>query len=256
MSFYVVIPARYGSSRLPGKPLINLAGKPMVQHVYERAVKSGAAWVGVATDDARIANAVKDFGGEVVMTRASHESGTDRLQEVVAQLGLDSNAIVVNVQGDEPLIPAAAINQVAENLASNPDASVATLCEPIANAEDVFNPNIVKVVRNQQHMALYFSRAPVPWNREEFILDTKPNNLAANSLLHLRHIGLYAYRASLLEQFVTWPVGVLEQTEKLEQLRVMENGHQIHVANSIEPFEGGIDTQEDIPRVLEKLHTV
>lgn len=250
MCFHVIIPARYCSSRLPGKPLLDLGGKPMVQHVYERALRSNPASICVATDDQRIFDAVTDFGGQVLMTSPNHESGTDRLQEVVSKHRLDDGQIIVNVQGDEPLIPPSAIVQVAENLANNSSASVATLCEPIDALADVLNPNVVKVVTSATGEALYFSRAPIPWDRDGEFKQGLP---AKNT--YRRHIGLYAYKVGLLHQFIHWPVGHMEAAEKLEQLRVMENGHGIHVALACERFEGGIDTEADIPRVLQLIHS-
>lgn len=246
MSFSVIIPARFGSSRLPGKPLADIAGKPMIQRVVEQASLSQADQVYVATDDARVAACVRDFGGQVVMTRADHASGTDRLQEVAQQLDLADDAIVVNVQGDEPLIPPAVIDQVAANLASQATASVATLCEPIHGAEDLFNPNIVKLVADAQGLALYFSRAPMPWARDHFA-DSRASLPAAP--LFFRHIGIYAYRVSLLNSFVTWPQSPLEQLESLEQLRVLHYGHRIHVAEAAQPVPGGVDTPADLARL-------
>lgn len=248
MPFHVIIPARYSSSRLPGKPLVDLAGKPMVQHVVERALLSKAATVTVATDDQRIFDVVKNFGGIVVMTRPTHESGTDRLQEVAQILNFTDQDIVVNVQGDEPLIAANAINQVAANLANNTAASVATLCESITNISDVNNPNFVKVAISRSGMALYFSRAAIPFDR-----DGNDSVNMNTSIPYFRHIGLYAYRVKLLHEFVTWPLGILEAAEKLEQLRVLENGYAIHIEQTCEPFEGGVDTPADVKRVVKKL---
>jgi 3-deoxy-manno-octulosonate cytidylyltransferase (CMP-KDO synthetase) len=245
-TFHVIIPARYGSTRLPAKPLKSIAGKPMIQWVYEAARRSSAAQVWVATDDRRVADAVADFGGGVCMTSPTHESGTDRLQEVVGQLRLPEDAIVVNVQGDEPLIPPQVIDQVAANLAACAEASVATLSEPIHREADVFNPNIVKVVGDKTGMALYFSRAPIPWGRDTYGSNDPrlpPDNLAQ------RHIGIYAYRVALLHQFVRWPGSSLESFEKLEQLRVLANGHRIHVSPACAPVPGGVDTAEDLERV-------
>ena len=247
MSFYVVIPARYASTRLPAKPLKEIAGKPMIQHVYERASESGATQVIIATDDARIETVAKTFGARVCMTSTAHNSGTDRLQEVVAQLGLSATDIVVNVQGDEPLIPAAVINQVAENLAQNQFASVATLSEPIHSLDDFRNPNIVKVVADQAGKALYFSRAPIPWPRDHFArtdINSLPDNFPAQ-----RHIGIYAYRVALLNRFITWSQAVLEQIESLEQLRVLANGEVIHIAEACAAVPGGVDTEADLLRV-------
>ncbi len=244
MSFYVVVPARYASTRLPGKPLADLAGKPMVARVAQRCQQSEADSVYVATDDQRIADAL-DGQVPVVMTRDDHPSGTDRLQEVAASLGLADDDIIVNVQGDEPLIPPAVINQVAGNLASNPLCQMATLCEPIERSEDVFNPNVVKVVFDTAGKALYFSRAPIPWHRDAFAdggRDTRGGQW-------WRHIGIYAYRVAFLHRYVTWQPATLETLESLEQLRAMANGESIHVAPACEPVPGGIDTPEDLARV-------
>lgn len=246
MSFSVIIPARFGSTRLPGKPLLDIAGKPMIQRVYEQAVKSDARRVIIATDDERILQAAQGFAAEAVMTSAAHESGTDRLQEVVARLNIEPGHIVVNVQGDEPLIPAAVINQVAELLGKSRDASVATLVEKISDPNAVFNPNVVKVVADNRGRALYFSRAPVPWYRDGFNGEDKALPAGAE---YLRHIGIYAYRVSLLHQFVTWPVGRLEGIERLEQLRVMEHGVSIVVQEAIQAIPGGVDTEADLETV-------
>jgi 3-deoxy-manno-octulosonate cytidylyltransferase (CMP-KDO synthetase) len=247
MSFYVVIPARYASTRLPAKPLKEIAGKPMIQHVYERACESDAVKVIIATDDARIETVVKSFGAPVCMTSAAHNSGTDRLQEVAAQLGLKPDDIIVNVQGDEPLIPSAVINQVAKNLAENTYASVATLSEPIHTLEDFRNPNIVKAVADQRGKALYFSRAPIPWPRDHFA-QAEVNALPAEFPAQ-RHIGIYAYRVALLNRFITWPQAMLEKIESLEQLRVLANGEAIHIAEACAQVPGGVDTEADLLRV-------
>lgn len=247
MSFYVVIPARYASTRLPAKPLKEIAGKPMIQHVYERACQSAAAQVIIATDDARIETAVKAFGARVCMTSTAHNSGTDRLQEVATQLGLGPDDIIVNVQGDEPLIPPEVINQVAKNLAENTYASVATLSEPIHTLEDFRNPNIVKAVADQNGKALYFSRAPIPWPRDHFAqaeINTLPAGFPAQ-----RHIGIYAYRVALLNRFITWPQAMLEKIESLEQLRVLANGEAIHIDEACAQVPGGVDTEADLQRV-------
>lgn len=246
MDFYVVIPARYASSRLPAKPLADIAGKPMIQWVYERACQSQAKQVIVATDDPRIEAAVKAFGGEVCMTSDQHESGTDRLQEVAQKYGLKDADIVVNVQGDEPLIPPAVIDQVAHNLAVTTAASVATLSEPIHSAEDFHNPNIVKALADAQGLAVYFSRAPIPWPRDAFAQNSQ--QLPAG-FQPQRHIGIYAYRVDLLNRFVKWDVAPIEAIESLEQLRVIWQGEKIHLAESIEAVPGGVDTQEDLERV-------
>lgn len=247
MSFYVVIPARYASTRLPAKPLKDIAGKPMIQHVYERARASAAKEVIIATDDLRIKTAAEGFGAKVCMTSPAHNSGTDRLQEVVTNVGLLPNDIVVNVQGDEPLIPAEVINQVAANMAQNTFASVATLSEPIHTLDDFRNPNIVKVVADENGRALYFSRAPIPWPRDHFAqtsADTLPIDFPAQ-----RHIGIYAYRVALLHRFVNWPQATLEKIESLEQLRVLAQGEAIHVAAACAQVPGGVDTEADLIRV-------
>ena len=199
--FIVVIPARYASSRLPGKPLVDLLGKPMIQRVYEQASLSQASKVVVATDDERIERVVRDFGGEVCMTRADHLSGTDRVFEVADQLKLEDDACVVNVQGDEPLIPPSVIDQVAALLESS-DASMATLCESIPTLTELLDPNIVKVVKSSLNQALYFSRAPIPFDR-----DNLPDEYVGGGF---RHIGIYAYQVSLLKKFVTWPESKLK----------------------------------------------
>lgn len=245
MSFSVIIPARFASTRLPGKPLLDIAGKPMIQHVYERAKLSKAERVIIATDDQRIMDVATQFGAEVVMTDISHDSGTDRLQQVAAILSLDPEHIVVNVQGDEPLIPASVINQVAENLAEHKQSSIATLVEKINDYETVFNPNAVKVVMGQQGNALYFSRAPIPWQRDHF---ADHQNLPADHSF-FRHIGIYAYRVNFLHDFVNWPTGTLETSEKLEQLRALENGVKIHAAQAVEAIPAGVDTLADLEAV-------
>ena len=247
MGFTVVIPARYASTRLPGKPLLAIAGKPMIQHVYEQASLSAADHVIIATDDQRIETAAKAFGASVCMTSAEHESGTDRLQEVARKLSLGDDEIIVNVQGDEPLIPPAVIDQVAANLAKNNQACVSTLCESIKDIADVMNPNIVKVVFDCDGYALYFSRAPIPWCRDGFG-GFSPLSLP-ESASYYRHVGIYGYRVSLLNRFVQWPVSQIEATEKLEQLRVMANGARIHIAEALVSIPGGVDTQDDLQRI-------
>ncbi len=246
VSFVVVIPARFGSTRLPGKPLLDIEGKTMIQRVYERAVSSAAERVVVATDDARVAAVVTAFGGEVCMTSAQHESGTDRLQETAQQLGLDADQLLVNVQGDEPLIPAAIIDQVADNLAAHDEADIATLATPITSAESFTDANCVKVVTDQQGYALYFSRAPIPWPR-----DQQPGSIPEVGAQ--RHLGIYAYRVAFLHRFVAWPMSELERTEKLEQLRAMEHGVKIHVALAQQVPPAGVDTADDLDKVRQLL---
>ena len=243
MSFVVVIPARYASTRLPGKPLALISGKPMIQRVAEQAQKSDAKQVIVATDDRRIADTVTGFGGDACMTRADHMSGTDRLQEVVSQRRLADDEIVVNVQGDEPFIPPAVINQVANNLRARPQAAAATLVEAIVCEDDYTNPNVVKVVSDAQDFALYFSRAPIPHTRQgTALLFNQPSSTSQ------RHIGIYGYRASLLHQFTQWPPVSIELIESLEQLRLLYYGHKIHLATACKPVPAGIDTPEDLQR--------
>jgi len=245
-AFTVVIPARFSSTRLPGKPLQLIAGKPMVQHVWEQACKSSAAQVVIATDDQRIVEACQAFGAQVLLTRADHESGTDRLAEVAQALGLAADAIVVNVQGDEPLIPPAVINQVAANLAAHGEAGMATLAEPIEDVEALFNPNVVKVVSDINGLALTFSRATLPWARDQFAAD---RDQVPAGVPFRRHIGIYAYRAGFLQDFVAWGPCWLEETERLEQLRALWHGVRIHVADAIEAPPAGVDTPLDLERV-------
>ncbi|MBC2692434.1 3-deoxy-manno-octulosonate cytidylyltransferase [Pseudomonas kielensis] len=245
-AFTVVIPARFASTRLPGKPLQMIAGKPMVQHVWEQARKSAAQRVVIATDDARIVEACQAFGGEVVMTRVDHNSGTDRLAEVASQLGLAPDAIVVNVQGDEPLIPPSVIDQVAANLAAHAEAGMATLAEPIEDLETLFNTNVVKVVSDLNGLALTFSRATLPWARDQF---AKNQTQMPEGVPYRRHIGIYAYRAGFLHDFVSWGPCWLEDTECLEQLRALWHGVRIHVADALIAPPAGVDTLEDLERV-------
>jgi 3-deoxy-manno-octulosonate cytidylyltransferase (CMP-KDO synthetase) len=240
-AFKVVIPARYASTRLPGKPLLEIAGRPMLQYVYEQALQSGADEVIVATDDQRILDAANSFGATVCMTSATHESGTERLAEVAGDMAWDDQAIIVNVQGDEPLLPPALIRQVAEGLASHPEAAVATLAYPVQQADEIADPNVVKVVLNNEGYALYFSRAPIPCRRDESV-DT-------DSLPALRHIGLYAYRAGFLKHYQQLQPSPLEDAEKLEQLRVLWHGLKIFVAIASEMPGHGVDTESDLQRV-------
>lgn len=241
MSFIAVIPARFGSTRLPGKPLLDIAGQPMIQHVYARAQSSRADRVFVATDDQRIENVVRGFGGECLMTASDHPTGTDRLAEVADVLGLAANAIIVNVQGDEPLLPASAINQVANMLITHPDASIATLCEPIHDASDIDDPNQVKVVKSFSGRALYFSRARIP------------GHLTSAIGAHYRHIGLYAYRAGFLREFRTWEPTPLERFERLEQLRALEHDRLIQVDVAWEYIPPGVDTEHDLTSIRRHL---
>jgi 3-deoxy-manno-octulosonate cytidylyltransferase (CMP-KDO synthetase) len=240
--FIVAIPARYGASRLPGKPLRLIAGVPMVVHVARRALAAGATQVVVATDDKRIADAVQDYPLTVCMTRADHASGTDRLAECAEQLGWHEQQIVVNLQGDEPFAPPEGIRAVAQTLADS-DAEMATLAAPIDDATTYFDHNAVKVLRASNGLALYFSRAPVPWQRDRFARDRTAPAPGA-----LRHIGIYAYRAGFLRRFAALPTGTLEQLEALEQLRVLEAGYRIAVGLTPVAFAPGVDTEEDLQR--------
>ncbi|WP_206484301.1 3-deoxy-manno-octulosonate cytidylyltransferase [Thalassotalea sp. G2M2-11] len=251
MSFIVVIPARYESSRLPGKVLADIEGKPMIQWVVEKAIKSGAEKVIVATDNQQVAQVVTDFGGEVCQTRADHQSGTERLAEVMEQYQFDDDQIIVNVQGDEPFIPPENISQVARNLANQQrtnqqQARMSTLAVAISDVEEAFNPNAVKVLCDKNGYALYFSRATIPYDRTRFLDNHDDQHIGD---FYLRHIGIYAYRAGFIKDYVSWPASELEQVESLEQLRVLWQGEKIHVdvAKTRLPVEG-VDTPEDLAK--------
>ncbi len=244
MSVLAVIPARYTSSRLPGKPLVPLCGKPMIQHVWERVRRARrVARALVATDDERIARAVREFGGEAVMTRADHRNGTERVAEVAAGEAGRAAEIFVNVQGDEPLIEPAAIDAAVEALGGDASVAVATLAVPITAPAEVMDPNVVKVVRDFEDNALYFSRAPIPWVRGDG---------ASVRARHWKHIGLYVFRKAALLEFPTFPQGELEKLEQLEQLRWLENGYKIRVAETTYDSVS-VDVAEDVPRVEELL---
>lgn len=249
MAFKIIIPARYASSRLPGKPLADIAGKPMIQHVYERALESNATEVIIATDDRRIALVATAFGADVCLTKAEHPSGTDRLAEVAIQRGFSDEEIIINVQGDEPCLPATLINQVAEDLTHFPAADISTLCNRIDNEADIFDSNVVKVITDHQGFALYFSRAPIPWMRDHFNNDiTLPAELP-----HFRHIGLYGYRASFLKSYSALSPCELEKNESLEQLRALYHGKRIHLSEAIEASGHGVDTEADLVAVRKLL---
>ena len=241
---HIIIPARYGSSRLPGKPLVDIGGKPLIQRVHECACRTAAAKVIIATDDQRIHDAAKAFGADVCLTSSEHRSGTDRIAEVVRRYRLADDDIVVNLQGDEPFMPPSMIEAVAQTLTARPDAVMATACHPIRERSALLNPNIVKLVCDAQAYALYFSRAPIPWPRSAMTEADKPHQMKA-----MRHIGLYAYRAGFVTRYNAWPPCPLEETEQLEQLRVLWHGERIavHVVDSAP--EGGVDTPEDLERV-------
>jgi 3-deoxy-manno-octulosonate cytidylyltransferase (CMP-KDO synthetase) len=251
--FVVVIPARYESSRLPGKVLADIDGKPMIQWVVEKAQQSGARQIIVATDNDEVASVVTDFGAEVCKTRADHQSGTERLAEVMELYKFSDDEIIVNVQGDEPFIPPENIAQVANNLAnqsqSNQVARMSTLAINISCVGEAFNPNAVKVVTDKDGYALYFSRATIPYDRERFLTSSASTeqNIKAIGDFYLRHVGIYAYRAAFIKDYVSWPTSALEQIEALEQLRVLYQGEKIHVAvaKSHVPVEG-VDTPDDL----------
>jgi 3-deoxy-manno-octulosonate cytidylyltransferase (CMP-KDO synthetase) len=244
--FTVLIPARYASTRLPGKPLLDIAGKPMVVRVAERALASGAARVVVATDDERIRAAVAGHGIDVLTTRSTHPTGTDRLAEAAAQLGLDDDAIVVNVQGDEPLLEPALIRTVADTLSAHADASIATACHLIEDPVEAFNPNVVKVVLDHNGYALYFSRATIPWARDDFA--AHPKEIPPGLPLY-RHYGLYAYRVRFLRHYPSLAPATIERFEALEQLRALWHGHRIIVSITRGAPAPGVDTEEDLARV-------
>ena len=241
MGFQVMIPARYESSRLPGKPLLDLHGRPLIQHVFEQARQSRADAVTIVTDDDRIRHKAETFGASVCMTSKQHRSGTDRLAEAAEILGLAEDQIVVNLQGDEPMMPPALINQVGDMLAHRSEAEMATLCELIQDRESVTDPHVVKVVSDNLGYALYFSRAPIPWSRDE--------SNSGDTTGYYRHIGLYAYRVSMLHRFVQWPYSRIEGLERLEQLRVLANGGKILVAKAVKSSGIGVDTEEDLEHV-------
>jgi 3-deoxy-manno-octulosonate cytidylyltransferase (CMP-KDO synthetase) len=248
--FKVVIPARYGSTRLPGKPLLDIAGKPMIVHVCERAQEADADEVIVATDDERILEAVTALGIKAVMTRPDHQSGTERIAEVARLCGWAGDTIIVNLQGDEPLIPPAYIREAAEALASQQQAGIATLAAKITDPEEIFNPNAVKVVLNQAGYALYFSRAPIPWDRDAF---AQSNSAPSGKMPYLRHIGMYAYTVDFLNRYCLWDSSLLESVESLEQLRILWYGENIRVHVVDKTPAAGVDTQEDLLRVEQVL---
>ncbi|HVS27875.1 MAG TPA: 3-deoxy-manno-octulosonate cytidylyltransferase [Burkholderiales bacterium] len=243
-SFVVIIPARLNSIRLPGKPLLDIAGKPMIVHVAEKAAASGAASVWIATDHQQVAEAVQHSGFNACLTRADHASGTERIAEVARQKAFADDAIIVNVQGDEPLIAPQLIREVARELHDHPEAQVATACTPLHNRGEMFNPNVVKVALDNRGYALYFSRAPIPYARDEFAKNEWPQSLPA-----YRHVGIYAYRAGFLKTYVALEPSPLEQFEALEQLRVLWHGYRIVASVTAHATEAGVDTPQDLERV-------
>ena len=244
--FHIVVPARYGSTRLPGKALLDIAGHPMVWWVWQRALASSAASVVVATDHEDIASVMRECGADVAMTKTSHPSGTDRLAEVVDQRGWSDDEIVVNLQGDEPLMPVENLDQVARELGENPAASIATLAETITDVKAFHDPSVVKVVASAAGNAMYFSRAPIPYPRDitDTALEAKILELGL-----MRHVGLYAYRCGFLRAYVTWEQAPMERVEALEQLRALHHGAQIRVVEATQPVPAGVDTQKDLDHV-------
>ncbi len=244
--FKVVIPARYASTRLPGKPLLKIAGKPMIAHVCNKAQQAGAEEIVVATDDESILQAVSSLGVRAVMTRPGHRSGTERIAEAVERCGWGDHEIIVNVQGDEPLIPPEYIKDLAGVLFAQQEAGIATLAARIIDQEEIFNPNAVKVVLDKDDYALYFSRAAIPWDRDGFAGHSKQ---PSGKLPYLRHIGMYAYRAGFLKRYCGWQPSVLESVESLEQLRILWHGEAIKVKVVKKTPAAGVDTPEDLARV-------
>jgi len=250
MKFQVFIPARYASTRLPGKMLADIHGKPLIQHTYERAVASGAARVVIATDNPEIQAICVKFGAEVCMTAEAHTTGTDRIAEAARILGLAEDDLIVNLQGDEPGMPPEFLQQLARALAEKPRLEMATVCVPINSLEEIFDPNIVKAVLDQAGNALYFSRAPVPWDRNSFGVEPK---IASNTSPYYRHLGLYAFRNQFLQQFVGWQPAPIEKIELLEQLRALYYGARIHVTVFNRQPPVGVDTLEDLQQVKKAL---
>src|ERR1700694_347563 len=242
--FHVVIPARFAASRLPGKPLLPMGDRPLIQWVWQRASASRAASVIVATDDVRISESARGFGADCLMTSAEHASGTDRIAEVVRAKGFAADDIVVNLQGDEPMMPAALIDEVAEALNARPHIDIATAVTTIQSLAEFLDPSCVKALRACDGQALYFSRAAVPWPRDCVAADQPTRFVGA-----WRHIGIYAYRVRSLLQFASWPPTPLEETERLEQLRALEHGMRIHLVTLAEPPPAGVDTPDDLERV-------
>ncbi len=239
MDFHIIIPARFSSTRLPGKVLIDVAGKPLIQHVYERALGCGSKSITIATDHEEVKQIAESFGATACMTAIEHPCGTDRLSEAVEKLKMNDEDIIVNIQGDEPLIPPEAVFQTVKAMFDYPQAAMTTLCTPIVTKEEIFDPNIVKVALNKEGFALYFSRAPIPWDRTAF--DIRKN-------AYFRHVGLYAYRAKTLKKYRNWISSPLEQIELLEQLRILWHGEKIHVSVIKDPLPPGIDTETDLAR--------
>lgn len=251
MDFKVIIPARAESTRLPGKVLLEINGKSMLQHVYNVAVASGAREVVIATDNDEIAETAAGFGAEVCMTDKDNATGTERIAEAAAILGYDDDDIIVNVQGDEPLLPPKVIAALANDLDVHDNTKVSTVCTEITSLEDLHNPNIVKVVFNNRGFAMYFSRAPIPWERDNFAADPQKMTIA-----HYRHIGLYAYRAGYLSQYIEMTGTSIEKAECLEQLRILMHGHRIHMMVTEDDIPPSVDTSEDFEKVKDLMKGV
>jgi 3-deoxy-manno-octulosonate cytidylyltransferase (CMP-KDO synthetase) len=248
--YSIVIPARFAATRLPGKPLREIAGKSLLQHVYECAQRTQAQQIIIATDDERIRQVATGFGADVCMTSGEHQSGTQRINEVISTRGIAGDEIIVNLQGDEPLMPAACVAQVAELLVANADANMSTLATPITHADEVFDSNVVKVVLNKHRQALYFSRASIPWQRGSYEHKRVEHTEYWSCL---RHIGIYGYRAAYIKEYVSLPVSPLEVLESLEQLRVLWHGGTIMVEHAVEIPGPGVDTEQDFVRVSQIL---
>jgi 3-deoxy-manno-octulosonate cytidylyltransferase (CMP-KDO synthetase) len=245
MEFRVIIPARFDSTRMPGKVLVNINGKTMLQHVYERAMESGADSVVIATDNAKVSKTAQGFGAKVCMTSSEHQSGTERIAEAALALDYAPDEIIVNVQADQPFILPQAIRQVAEDLEKHDNVKISSICERITQAKDLFNPAVVKVVLNWRNYAVYFSRAPIPWDLEQF---ENPDEVSPSDQ-HYKHIGLYAYRMSFLQEYIEWPASPLEKMEALEQLRILWNGSRMHMVIS----KDRMPPEVNIPADLEKI---
>ena len=241
----IVIPARFASSRLPGKPLLDVAGKTLLQRVYDCACRTRAQRIVIATDDARIEKAASGFGAEVCMTSPHHPSGTDRIAEVISKLNLADEEVVLNLQGDEPLMPAGLMDAVSASLEARPHTVMSTACHPVTDVDEFMNPNVVKVALTESGDALYFSRAPIPWPRDHLDSQGRP------TVVHnaYRHIGLYAYRAGFVHRYADWPAVALEEVERLEQLRVLWHGQRVHVVVTDRAPVAGVDTEADLQRV-------
>lgn len=247
MEFRVIIPARFDSTRMPGKVLVDIKGKTMLQHVYERAMESGADSVVIATDNPKVSKTAQGFGAKVCMTSSDHQSGTERIAEAALALDYAPDEIIVNVQADQPFILPQAIRQVAEDLEKHDNVKISSLCERITQGADLFNSAVVKVVLNWRNYAIYFSRAPIPWDIEQF----KNLEKLEVSDQHYKHIGLYAYRVNFLQEYIEWPASPLEKMESLEQLRILWNGSRMHMVISKERMPPEVNTPEDLEKILQ-----